>query len=276
MQKLFACLVFVIAGFSLAAQNVVHDPNAQVRTVGNFNKIRVSSAISLYLSQGNAQGVAVSSEDPNVTSKIITEVSNGVLKIYVENGAWNGWNWSNKHLKAYVTFTTLEMLEASGASNVELTDPINVGDLKLRLSGASNLRGAIKGNGFDFDIDGASNAKISLTGSTLKLSQSGASNFRGDIGVTTANFHISGASVTDVDGTTSDLTVDASGASNFKGGDLQAQSCKIEATGASSANLNVSKQIDATASGASSIHYAGGAAITNIDVSGGSSVKKKS
>jgi len=276
MQKIFACLVFVIAGFSVSAQTVVHDANAQVRTVGNFNKIRVSSAISLYLSQGNAQGVAVSSDDQSVISKIKTEVKDGTLKIYVENGAWNGWNWSNKHLKAYVTFTTLELLDASGASNVELTDPINVNDFKLELSGASNMRGVIKGSNFNVDIDGASNARLTITGNSLKMSQSGASNFRGDVDVTKASFDLSGASVIDVDGTTSDLDIDASGASNFKGGDLQAQSCKIEATGASSANINVSKEIDAAASGASSIHYAGGAAITNLDVSGGSSVKKKS
>src|SRR5205809_1034755 len=124
MQKMIVCLLLVIAGFNLNAQNVVHDANAQVRNVASFNKIRVSSAISLYLSQGNQQGVAVSSEDQDVTNRIITEVKNGVLKIYVENGAWNGWNWGNKHLKAYVTFTTLEMLDASGACNVELNDQI--------------------------------------------------------------------------------------------------------------------------------------------------------
>jgi hypothetical protein len=50
----------------------------------------------------------------------------------------------------------------------------------------------------------------------------------------------------------------------------------VEATGASSANINVSKEIQATASGGSNIRYDGAASITNIDVTGGSSVKKKS
>jgi Putative auto-transporter adhesin, head GIN domain len=276
MQKLFAVLLFVVAGFNLNAQNVVHDANAQVRNVSSFSKIRVSSAISLYLSQGNTQGVAVSAEDADAISKIRTEVNNGVLKIYVENGVWNGWNWSNKHLKAYVTFTTLEMLDVSGASNVELTDPINVGDFNLELSGASNMKGVIKGSDLNFNVHGASNAKIDVTGTSLELSQSGASNFKGQINTPKASFDLSGASTIDIDGTAADLVIDASGASNFKGGDLQAENCKIEATGASSASITVSKAIDATASGASSIHYSGGASITNIDVSGGSSVKKKS
>ena len=273
---MIVCLLLVIAGFDLNAQNVVHDANAQVRNVASFNKIRVSSAISLYLSQGNQQGVAVSSEDQDVTNRIITEVKNGVLKIYVENGAWNGWNWGNKHLKAYVTFTTLEMLDASGACNVELTDPINVGNFKLILSGASNMKGAIKGDEFDFELNGASNGKLSIAATSFTLSESGASTFKGDVSTSKASFDLSGASVTDVDGTAGDLSIDASGASNFKGDDLQAVSCKVEATGASSANINVSKEIDVTATGASSIHYWGGASITHIDVSGGSSVKKKS
>ncbi len=276
MQKIFLCLLITFCAFSLNAQNVVHDANAQVRNVGSFNKIRVSSAISLYLSQGNTQAVAVSSEDDKVTAKIITEVSNGTLKIYVESGAWNTWNWGNKHLKAYVTFTNLEMLDASGACNVELTDPINVGDFKLELTGASNIKGVIKGSDLKFEIDGASNGRLEVAATSFSISQSGASNFKGNLHAGKTSFDLSGASVTEVSGSSSDLMVDASGASNFKGEDLQAETCKIEATGASSATINVTKTLDVTASGASSVHYGGGATLNNVDVSGGSSVKKKS
>jgi len=276
MQKVFVCLLFVVAGLSAGAQNVVRDPNAQVRNVPSFNRISVSNAISLYLSQGNSQGVAISSEDQSVTDKIKTEVRDGKLKIYVENGAWNGWNWSNKHLKAYVTFTTLEALEASGASSVELTDPINVKNLKLELSGASGMKGAIKGNDMDFELNGASNARIDFTATSFSLDQSGSSNFRGAVNSPKTSFDLSGASTTEVNGTTTNLVIDASGASNFKGSDFTAVSCKVEATGASSASINVSKEIQATASGGSSIRYDGAASITNIDVTGGSSVKRKS
>src|SRR6201995_3060534 len=175
MQTIFLCLSLIIASFSLNAQNVVHDANAQVRNVGSFNKIKVSSAISLYLSQGNTQAVAVSSEDADATAKIKTEVDNGTLKIYVDNGLWNKWNWGNKHLRAYVTFTELQMLDASGASSVEITDPINVNDFKLVLSGASNLKGEVKGSNMDFDVSGASTGKVNVKATSFKLDASGAS-----------------------------------------------------------------------------------------------------
>jgi hypothetical protein len=276
MQKIILCLAFCFGAFMLRAQNVVHDANAQVRNVGAFNKIKVSNAISLYLSQGNTQGVAVSSEDPKITERIITQVSNGTLKIFVENGAWNGWNWSNKHLKAYVTFTTLEALGVSGACSVELTDPIQVNNFKMEISGASSIKGQIKASDMKSELTGASTARLSVSANSFTLSQSGASNFRGDINAPDASFDLSGASVTDAKGTVSELIVDASGASNFKGDDLNAQNCTVEATGASSASINVSKNIQATASGGSNIRYSGGATLSNVDVSSDASIKKKS
>lgn len=276
MQKIFLCLSLIIASISLSAQNVVHDANAQVRNVGSFNKIKVSSAISLYLSQGNTQAVAVSSEDPDVTAKIITEVKSGTLKIYVENGFWNKWNWGNKHLRAYITFTQLEMLDASGASSINITDPINVNDFKLVLSGASSIKGDIKGSDFDFDINGASTGKLNVKATSFKLAASGASTFKGNVTADKMNYDVNGASTTDIDGSTTDLIVSASGASNFRGADLQAVTCTIQATGASSANINVSRTIDATANGASSIHYSGNATLSKVDVSGSSTIKKRS
>lgn len=276
MQKIILGLLLIATGLSVNAQNIVHDANAQVRNVGSFNKIRVESAINLYLSQGKEDAVAVSSEDADVTAKIKTEVDNGILKIYVDNGLWNKWNWGNKHLRAYVTFTDLQMLDASGACSVELTDPITVDDFKLVLSGASNIKGDIKGGDIKFELNGASNGRLNISGNSFALSESGASTLKGSINAAKTNFDINGASVTDIDGSTTNLIISASGASSFRGGDLQAESCKIEATGASSASINVSKDIDATASGASSIHYSGNASLSRVDVSGSSTVKKRS
>ncbi len=276
MQKIILCFVICFGAATLNAQNVVHDAYAQVRNVSSFNKIKVSNAISLYLSQGNTQGVAVSSENPKITERIITQVSNGTLKIYVEDGAWNGWNWRNIHLKAYVTFTTLESLDVSGACTVELTDPIHVNNFKMELSGASTINGQIKADDMEAELTGASTAKLSINASSFTLSQSGASNYKGDLNTPKASFDISGACVTDVNGKVSELIVDASGASNFRGDDLISENCKVEATGASSANINVSKDIQATASGGSNIRYSGTATLSNVDVSSGSTVKKKS
>lgn len=263
MQKIIVALslFLLLAGTGAVAQNVVYDANAQVRQVGPFNKIRVSSAITLYLSQGKQEAVAVSAGDEKYTERIKTEVRNGVLNIYVENGAWNNWNWGNRSLKAYVTIDEIKGLDASGASTVRVTDGLNVNDFDLQLSGASTLKiqGGINSNGgkLDIEVNGASNMTTAIKAGEVK-------------------FNLSGASQVNLEGSAGGLNVEVSGASDFKGYGFAVENCRVEASGASSVNITVNKKLDAQASGASSVGYKGDAVITNLDVSGASNVKKRS
>lgn len=239
MKKFIQVLsvVFVLISFSSHAQNVVYDANAEVRNVASFSKIKISGALAVYISQGKEQAVAVSSEGGKYNSKIKTEVINGTLKIYVDNGSWNNWNWGNKDIKAYITVTEITGLDVGGASAVKLTDPIKTDNMSLDISGASTLRGEINGNSLSFDL--------------------------------------SGASVAEVEGSTTSLYVESSGASGFRGYDLTSDKCKAHASGASVISVTVNKELEAEATGASSIGYKGNAVITSLNVSGGSSVKKK-
>lgn len=264
MQKIIlsVCLLLLVAGTKAVAQNVVYDANAQVRQVGHFTKIRVSSAISLYLSQGKQEAVAVSANDDKYTERIRTEVKDGTLKIYVEDGAWNNWSWGNRNLKAYVTIADIEGLDVSGASTVKVSDGLSVNDFDLQVSGASTLKiqGGINSNSggkMNVEINGASNMTTALKAGDIK-------------------FNLSGASQANIEGSTAALSLEVSGASDFRGFGLQAESCRVEASGASSVNITVNKKLDAQASGASSVGYKGDAVITNLDVSGASNVKKRS
>lgn len=229
--------LLLISSFSVSAQNVVYDANAEVRTVPSFNKVKISGALAVYISQGKEQAVAISSEDGKYNSKIKTEVSNGTLKIYVDGGSWNNWNWGNKDIKAYITVTELTGLDIGGASAVKLTDPIKTDNISLDISGASSLHGEINASSISFDL--------------------------------------SGASVAEVSGSTSSLYVESSGASGFRGYELTCDKCKAHASGASGIAVYVDKELDAEATGASTIGYKGNAVITSLSVSGGSSVKKK-
>ncbi|HWB27816.1 MAG TPA: head GIN domain-containing protein [Chitinophagaceae bacterium] len=262
MQKfiLSVALLLMLAGTRAVAQNVVYDANAQVRKVEHFTKIHVSSAISLYLSQGREEAVAVSAGDEKYTARIRTEVRDGVLKIYVENGAWNNWNWGNRSLKAYVTIVNLDGIEADGASSVKVSDPLHAtGNFDLEISGASTVKfdGGVTANSMNIQVDGASNFRSALNAADVK-------------------FNLSGASQAEISGKSGGLTIEATGASEFKGFAFESENCKAEASGASTVSITVSKKLDAQASGASSIGYKGEAVITNLDVSGASNVKKRS
>ncbi|HTQ26854.1 MAG TPA: head GIN domain-containing protein [Puia sp.] len=237
MKKLFFLLFTVLATAEGYAQKaIINDPNAERRYAYNFRAIEVSSAIDLYLSQDDQEAVAVSAKDVKSRDRIKTEVSNGVLKIWYDSEGWK-WDHGNRMLKAYVSFKTLERLSASGASNVFVDGFISGNRFDLRLSGASDFKGGVK-------LD------------DLKIDQSGAS----DVSIS---------------GSVKTVSINASGASDVKGYELVTDSCSVKATGASDIHISVNKELNAHASGASSIYYKGDAVIRELHSSGASSVSKK-
>lgn len=218
-----------------AQQTIINDANAQIRDVKGFHAIEVSSAINLYMNQSNDEAVAVSASDSKYRDKIRTEVKNGVLKIWLENENWF-WGSGNKKLKAYVSFKSIDHVSASGASDVFVDGVISGESLAIHLSGASDFKGAVKLKSLTLDQSGASD--ITIRGSTETVS------------------------------------IDANGASNVKAYDLVTDQCTIKATGASDVRISANKEINARASGASSIYYKGDAVIRDLHTSGASNVGK--
>ena len=217
-----------------AQKTIVHDPNAQVRPVKGYHGIDVGSAIDLYLSQGDEEVVVVSARDTRWRDRIITEVVDGILKIRLEGGHFST---GNNKLKAYVSFTTLDKLSASGASNVYVDGVISGDKLSLTLSGASDFKGAIRVGELQLDQNGASDAHI--TGVVAGLA-----------------------------------VIRLSGASDVKGYDLAVESCDAHASGASDIRITVNKELKANATGASSVYYKGGGVISESRASGASTIKK--
>ena len=236
MNKFFLLMMAVASVMTVSAQTY-NDPNAQVRNVKGFHSIHVSNAIDLYLSQSNEEAVAVSASEEKYRDKIITEVDNGVLKIYLGKDSWKFWKNGNKKLKAYVSFKTLNGLHASGASDVQVNGVIKSDRLDLRLSGASDFRGTIEVNTFNIDQSGASDAEVR--------------------------------------GSATAIRAEASGASKMKGYDLRTENCNARASGASDIRVTCNKELNAHASGASGIYYKGSAVIREVRSSGASSVSKK-
>ncbi|MBY0346852.1 MAG: DUF2807 domain-containing protein, partial [Hydrotalea flava] len=76
MKKIMLMLVILLSLSFVKGQevkNLVYDANAEVRKVGNFSGLDVSGAVTVYLSQGNTNAVAISA-DGGDKAKIITEV----------------------------------------------------------------------------------------------------------------------------------------------------------------------------------------------------------
>ena len=238
MKHLILLISILTRSILCNAQNVVYDENAEVRTVASFNGVDVSGSISVYLSQGTAQGVAVSAGEEKYNDKIKTEVKNGVLKIFVDGGVWNSFNWVNKKLKAYVTVTDLNRIEVSGASYMSLSGAVKSEDLKIDVSGASEVKGIVN--------------------------------------VSKLNIDVSGASVVRLSGTAKDGLIDASGACKITSYDLVLDRCNVSTSGASSIRVTVNNELNADASGGSTIYYKGAGVVKSVSTSGGGSIKNRS
>lgn len=237
MKRIILGFLTLIAFQGMAfSQLTVKDPNAQVREAKNFTGISVSSAFDVYLIQSNEEAVAVSATDDKLLNRIVVKVENGILKIGLDKG-WK-LNLGNKKLKAYISFKTLSKLDISGACNVRAEGVIKSDELKVVMSGASDLRAKFQADKLLVNLSGASDATFT--------------------------------------GNASNLKIDASGASKFKGFELATDFCIADASGASDIRITVNKELSVHASGASDIDYKGECVIRDMHSSGASSVSRKS
>jgi hypothetical protein len=172
---LFACAMFLSA--TGHTQKLINDANAVPRNVTSFHAIEIGTGIDLYLNQGSDEAVAVSASKPEYRDKIITEVKNGVLKIYYDHDYLH-WGGGDRKMKAYVSFKTLDDLHAGGGSDVYTDGSIKSNNLSVGLSGGSDFHGS--NNATDIRISaGSGGSDIEITANKeMNIGASGGSDVR--------------------------------------------------------------------------------------------------
>jgi hypothetical protein len=239
MKKIFFFFVLALVTKAGLAQKTINDPNVEVRQASGFHAIEIGGGIDLYLSSGS-EAVAVSARDVEVRNRIKTEVKDGVLKIWVDWKDGLKFNIrSDRKMKAYVSYKTLDMLHASGGCDVHVDGTIKSNELKLHVSGGSDFYGK---------VDISSKLTVSATG----------------------------GSDVNISGSAQDVSIDASGGSDFDGYDLTTETCDIDASGGSDINITVNKELSADASGASDVSWRGKATVKKAKASGAGSVSHRS
>lgn len=234
-MKSILVVLFAVLAIPSMAQTVINDKNVEVRNVNAFTGIKVSGGIDIYLSQSDDYALAVSASEDKFRDEIKTEINNGILTISYNGGAlrYNG----NRQLRAYVSFKTLESIEASGACDLLINGSFKTSSLKVKLSGACEIKGSI-------DIDNV-------------------------------QFNLSGASTVKLNGTIQNLKIEASGASDIKNYDLSVDNCMADISGASDVKLTINKSVSVKASGASSLYYKGNPERKDVSTSGASNVSQR-
>src|SRR5579871_267252 len=233
MKKLILAIssMFILAA-AIAQDKVVNDPNAQVRNVSSFHGISVATGIHLYLTQGNDEKVAVSADTKEYRDKIVTEVVNGVLKIYYDNNHnWYGNDNNHKNLRAYVSCKMLDELRASSGAHVDVDGTIQSGNLALDFSSGASFKGNVNVKGIKIDASSGAHSMIS--------------------------------------GTADEARASTSSGSRIDAGSLVTNECDADASSGGHIEVTVNKSFSASASSGGHIDYKGDASIKTINTSSG-------
>lgn len=237
MKKLFLSLLLVASVSSLMAQKTINDPNVEKRTVSSFHGINVATGIKLILSEGATEEVAVSADKVEYRDKIVTEVKDGILKIYYENklGAINT-RKEKKDLRAYVSYKTLNELYANTGAQVQIDGKLKSSSLKLKANTGAIVKGEVALT--DLDVDQDTGAIVTLSGEASNLS------FDGDTGAI------------------------------LQADDLKTNSCNVSASTGAGLYVTVQKELSVKANTGGFVKYKGDASVKEVKTHTGGSVSK--
>jgi len=200
--------------------------------ISGFDRVDAGHTFRVDVRQGERFGVVVRIDD-NLLDYLVLEKQGSTLNIGLE---------PNRSYRRYTAEAEVTMPELAG----------------LGLSGAS--QGTV--TGFS-------------SGKTLRIRVSGASQLRGDIEAGDTWIEVSGASEMTLKGSADDLDVNASGASVVDLADFSVRDADLDASGASKITVDASGTLNVDASGASMVTYLGSPRMGRVDTSGSSSVRRR-
>ena len=237
MKNTVLLLIVLALCTSLNAQKTINDPNAQVRSVSGYHGVAVSGSIELFLTQGNEESVVVSADDTNLRDKVITEVDDGILRIYLERKNKIQIDWPNqKKIRAYVSVKDIDYLSSAGSGKLHLEGNIKTDKLKVDISGSGNLEGAVTTKDLSLGISGSADADLSGTAEK-------------------SDFHISGSG-------------------NIRSYDFSTEYCTASISGSGNVKITVTKELSAHISGSGSVFIKGDGLIRDYSASGSGKFKR--
>lgn len=214
-----------------------HTSDIVDRHLSGFNAINLAGPFDVMITQGSQDEVKV--EAPNdVMERIVTEVNEGVLKIYSKHDNWNWGNWWGNHKKImiYVKLKNVNSINISGSGDIKFKEGITTDNLKLSISGSGDMDGQLEAKNLECSISGSGDMKLSGKAENSKVRVVGSGDF-------TAK-HL--------------LTVNSS----------------VHVSGSGDAEINASEKIEASVNGSGDIHYTGDAKMISKSKSGSGDISR--
>lgn len=237
MKRIFTILIAVLTCCVAFSQKTIHDANAEKRTVSNFHGIHVATGVELILTSGTTQEVAVSAATPEFRDRIVTRVEGGILHIeYDSKAKAPNTRKQKKDLKAYVSYTTLDVLNAHTGAQVKIEGVLKTRSLKMEVHTGAEVDGEIDIE--DLSVDQGTGSDVTFNGEAEKL------------------------------------TVEGDTGSMFHGIDLKTSHCTVTASTGAGIYITVNKELNVKANTGGYVKYKGEAGIREIKTNSGGQVKR--
>jgi hypothetical protein len=141
---------------------------AEDRKINNdFDVIKVQQGIHLYLTQGTDASLKVEA-DENIIELLMTEVDNGVLKLYFEKNVYKA-----KARNVYLTADQFSKIKTSSGAHVKSENTLSLNSLSIDSSSGSSVKLYVKAN--DISSSSSSGADIDVYGKSETFSATASS-----------------------------------------------------------------------------------------------------
>jgi len=171
----FAVLCIMLSSCWFLGPSVRGNGNVteEVRKVGEFDRIKVSRGMNVYITQGSPAKVIVIA-DSNLHEVIETKVSDGVLKVFVnENVRWA------EEKKVMVTVEKLTAVETSSGANAWSQNQIMSENLELESTSGANLTMEVNAKYLKAKCSSGANIWLSGLAKEAELGASSGANLKG-------------------------------------------------------------------------------------------------
>jgi len=237
-------------------------PSKEIETrqfnLTEFSRLEIGSAFNYEIKQSDTYSISITAND-NLFDDIEVAKEDQTLKIGMELPGvhWAIFNFIDPKPKAVIAMPQLYGLNSSGATRGTVTNFSSTENLVIKVSGASFVE------------------LVEISAGDIRLEVSGASNVAGGIAAEDIDLEASGASSIQLEGEAKDIDIEASGASHLELSGLTVNDTNIILSGASECTLNLNGRLDINLSGASELEYIGEPTLGEMDINGASTLKRK-
>lgn len=243
-----------------------------VKSRHSYTAVEVFSPIKVVV-ENRTEGNIIIRATERMMSHIVLKVEGKTLKISSDFKQINR-NDNIPIAEVYLPYNgNLYSFEATAVSSIDVKPVLSAEKLDIECIGASRMTLKGKANKADIEVAGGSNVDAEIQCTTLEAEVAGAAVLNLEGSATKADIDVAGAATLNADEfNCSRLEAEVVGASKAA---VKGEICTINVVGASSATVECSSQLTASAVGASSIRYTGDCKVNIVENMGASSIKKR-